>query len=335
MRLEFQKPVASSQFTLPVVSVIVVIAWLLLPSASTPVDAGAYGLWRYVAEYLQSGSVGTYIALGIAALAVYIMAELNQSHVLLRISSRMISSVFAFVMGVLVCAHNVQPAMPIMLIVLLSYSPFFHMYQSLNPTLPFVVFMLISMASLLFPKLLVVLVIYWLSMMYMRAFSVRCFLASVIGAVLPYWIGSAVAYVMGEYDLLTNFWHEFSTFQMPDYTVLTFHQWMVLAFLFVLYLSGTIDFYINNFKDKARTRILYNVLVVHGLFMLLALLAMPQHFMVWALLFAIDASILFAHFVALTYNRFTHIYLLVLLVLSIAVAAVQVLNINIMLPWSH
>lgn len=335
MRLTFQKSVAGSQMTLPIVSALVTLVWLFFPSDSTSVDAGEYGLWTYVPATLMDGWTSRIISLAIAALSVYIVAELNNTHVLLRISSRMISSSFAFLLGILVCFHALQPALVIMFVMLLSYTFFFHMYQSLDPIPPFLTFLIISTASLLMPKLLIIVIVYWICMIYMRAFSMRSFIASIIGLILPYWILSAVAYVLGEYDLLIHYYQAFTTFQLPDYSVLTFQRLAMLAIVFIFYATGVVDFYINSFQDKTRTRIIYNVLVFHGLFVLIILFAMPQYFMVLLALLAIDSAILFGHFVALTYNRFTHLYILSLLVLSVVVATLQVLNISFALPWNH
>ena len=107
MKLSFQKSIASSQVTLPIVAAVVFILWFLPPTANTQLPD--YGLWRHVPSFLQEGNWALSIGAICAALAVYLMAELNNANVLLRVNSRMLSSMLVLLLGLAVMCHRFQP----------------------------------------------------------------------------------------------------------------------------------------------------------------------------------------------------------------------------------
>ena len=102
----FQKRVASSPFTLPVVGAIAVVMWLLLRRE----DVG----WQEL-----------FLGLATSTVAVYMLAELNNRHVLLRISSRLISSLLAVMLAAVVQLHHFQVGHVVLLFSLASFFPFF------------------------------------------------------------------------------------------------------------------------------------------------------------------------------------------------------------------
>jgi len=330
MRLDFQKSIASSQMTLPVVGVIAGLLWLVLPllmngevAPAVDADSYAYGVWHFIPSFLQTGYWGMGLGFAMSAFVVYLLAELNNSNVLLRISSRMLSSMLVLILMLFPSLHTLQPALFVMVICAGSFFPLFATYQLPHPKYVFLSYLMLSVASLAFPRLLLLVPIYWVLQSYLRSMTFRCLMASLIGVILPYWMFAGVAFLtdsIGEFLACVD---SFVCFSWYDYSLLTTPQIAQFSFVILLFISGIIDFYRNSFLDKTRTRILYNTVIIHGAFLIVFLVLQPQCFNVLMSLLVFDTAILYGHFFALTYNKFSHIFNLVILVLAVACLALQ------------
>lgn len=330
MKLSFQKSIASSQATLPVVSVVVFVLWFLLPPVQPPgpFSASDDGLWKYLPLFLQEGYWTLCIGAFCAALAVYLMAELNNANMLLRVSSRMLSSMLAILLFLVVICHRFQPGHIIMLFSLISFFPLFNTYQQPNPLLTFITYLLVSVASLVFPKLLWIVPFYWCIQGYFRAFSLRCSIASILAVTVPYWFYGGIAALTGSIADFLVHCKEVITFQVYDYTQIDVRNIILYLFILLLFVTGTIDFYLHRFMDKTRTRIIYNALIFYGILVVLWIGIQPQHFTILLPLLLPPTSIIFGHFFTLTHTRFSHIYCIVLMVVAVAIVVMQYLPIS-------
>lgn len=327
MRLNFQKSITNSQATLPVVSALMLLFWLLLPPVGQPVDFTTpdYGIWKFVPMFLQRGYVSLVMGALCAALAVYEMAELNNANVLLRVSTRMLSSVLAILLGMAVVCHPFQPGMVLMLLSLLSFFPLFAMYQTPSPFLAFLTYLALSVASLFFPKLLWIVPFYWLIQSYFRALTLRCLVASILATILPYWIYAAIAVMTGSWENFVLHLQGMISFQWYDYTQLPVRHLFVFLFVVLLFVIGSADFYLQLYRDRTRTRVLYNALIHYGIVIVVWITIQPQYFNTLFPLLLLPVSILFGHFFALTHTRFSHICCIVLFLLALVVFTVQYL----------
>lgn len=327
VRLNFQKHITSSQATLPVVGVMTVVLWFVLPAVpiSVPFSDACYGLWQYVPLFLQESHGTLIVSLLCAALGVYMLTELNNTNVLLRVSSRVLDSILAVLLTIAVMEHRFQPGSVVMLFSLLSFFPLFSTYQQPSPLLSFFVYLLLSLASLVFPKLLWMVPVYWFIQGYFRAFSLRCFVSSLLALLLPYWVYGCIAILMGAIPIFWTHVVMVADFQRGDYVGMDIRSVIAFAFVLLLLVSGAIDFYVHQFLDKTRTRILYNAIIMHGVYVVLFLILQPQYFLTIFPLLLIDTAIVFGHFFALTHTRFSHIYMIVLLVLAVLVLSAQYL----------
>ncbi len=325
MRLEFQKNIASSQFTLPFVSTIAIILWVLLPTAHAgQLDLGQHGLWSMMPRFVTDDSTGKYIAMAFGALGVYLVAELTNSNVLLRISSRMLSSTLALFLGVILCLHSMSPGLVIMLCTVLSFFALFATYQLPHPVPTFVAYLFLSLGSLVFPKLLFLTPIYWGCQAYLRSLSLRCFVASVLGVLVPYWFFIGVeCYVDGDISNFLYVCKQLVDLKMPDYSSVHAVDICIFAFVVQFFIFGAINFITNSYLDKTRTRIVYNVIITHAVFVIIFIALQPQFNHTLMPMLLVDSALVGGHFIALTYNRFSHIYCLVCFVLVIALLIAQ------------
>lgn len=327
VRLNFQKSITDSQVTLPVVYGVVLLLWFLPPSVQTSVSyfTTEYGLWRLMPPLFQQGFWSLGISVLFASVAVHGMAELNNANVLLRVGSRMLSTMLAFLLGLAVNCHLFQPGTLLMLLSLLSFFPLFSSYQTPNPLYAFLAYLMMSVASLVFPKWLWMVPLYWIIQGYFRSFTLRCFLASLLATMLPYWFYGGVA-VMTEStgDFLSHL-QEIVSFQWCDYSMLDVRELAAFSFFILLFLTGSIDFYLHRYMDKTRTRIIYSVLIQYGLVLAVWIGVQPQYFSTLFPVLILPTAILFGHFFSLTHTKFSHILCIILMVLALAVITLQYL----------
>ncbi len=332
MRLlkSFHYTIATSKFSLPVVVLLSVVGWILLngetaDAAPILTDTADYGLWRLVPEVLTSGTLSVVLALMLSALAVYLMTELNNMFVLLRISSRMLGSMLAVMLTVSVFLHTLHPAHVVMLFVLLSYFPMFASYQQPDSmAYIFVAYMLVSLASLAFPKVLLMVPFYWLAQMLLRAFTPRTLAASVIGLIVPYWITFSFAYVN---DCLPTVFGDFIgsfTFSLPDYSAWTMQQTLTALFAFLLVIVGVVNFYAHGNLDKTRTRVFLNVVVLLTFASFGLLVWETSHFIVLFPLVLINTAIISGHHIGQSFSLFDNIYTIVVLLMLVALIVLEV-----------
>lgn len=323
MIFKYQKYIADAQATLPVVSAVALAVWVLLPVKECPMSFSGveYGLWDCVPRFLKEGYWAKGLGIGCVALAVYLMAELNNANVLLRVNSRMLSSMLVLLTLFVCPCLDFQPGSVVLVLALLSCFPLMASYQHPAPIYAFETFLLISLASLVFPKVLWLTPLYWFLQGYLRAFSIRCFAASVLALLLPYWIYAGVAFVQDWWPgFMTHVWAIVDV-KWDAFAFLDVQSIWVFGFVFLLFVTGAIDFFVNRLKDKTRTRILYNSLIIHGIYILFLILLFPHLFWTFFLLLLIDTAIVFGHYFTLTHTKFSHIFCLLLLMMALALAA--------------
>ena len=335
--MKFQRDISSSQATLPIVCTVALALWFILPShTSQDFLAPDYGIWQYMPTLFHSSQYTLPLGVLCAAIAVYMMVELKNKNLLLRVNSYMISSTLALLLALAAPTHHIQPGCLLMLFTLYAYFPLFASYQLPYPHIAFSIFFPLSLASLFFPKILLFVPLYWCFQIYLRAFSLRAFLASIIATLLPYWFYGGIAIVT--HSLPQFLTHLQSVISIPDLFVTplfsaecggfslpnilsSFLPFFLLAIIMTL--IGIVDFQLHKLLDKTRTRSLYNVIQWHSAAIFIFILLYHQHATTILPLFLIDASILYGHFFTLTHTRFSHICNIVVVLLMVAIAILQ------------
>jgi len=319
VHLNIQQRAVSSQFTLPFISVIGCIVWFLLkPTGVT---------WTSLL-----------LALVASALAVYMLAEFNSRNVLLRVSSRVISSLLALLLTITLPLHDIQAGHITMLLSLFSFFPFFLMYQSPSPALTFVAYLALALSSFVFPAMLLLVPFYWMFQAYMRGMTFRCLVASLLALLVPYWIYLGILVYLDDYETIQRVAARFSPAAIGgQHWLLRLAEWSIVQtaqFLYVLLilLVGLVDFYIKSHYDKTRVRIIYNIVIMHALVVVLQLLCAGAFYQLLPLLM-VDAAIVGGHFVAQTQNRFSLIFVWLMLLAGVALIAISYITPQARLDW--
>ena len=298
MNYRFQKTIVTSRFTLPVVCLLGAATWLLPYGEST--------LSERLAGICASGIV------------VYFMAELNNRNALLRISSRIISSLTALLLSVIVPLHAFQPAHLVVVLVVLSRFAFFNTYQNPSPLVSFLAYLPLALASFVFPHVLLLFPVYWLCQAYMRGMSFKCLLASMLSVVAPYWLWFGTLLLFHRYDSIDEIAIRLTTIEPPDYAGITNWQIGEFVYVFAILTVGIVDFLFSSHKDKTRPRILYQIVCVHAISLIALLGCQPQYYYTILPLLVADTAIMGGRFVAHSYNRLSHVFCIVMAVAGLA-----------------
>ena len=191
----------------------------------------------------------------------------------------------------------------------------------------FYIFLIASTISLLEPRYLLFAPIIWLLMATtVYSLSFRTFLASIIGLITPYWLyaGWLLFNNIENPGMALIFTSRFSEIQwVTDYNALTRPQIIYLALLVVIFIVGTIHFWITSYMDKIRVRQIYTSLIMLTLYTLVLLAVQPQMYNVLIYMLTIAVSPIIAHFVSLTHTRLSNIFFIVMMAIIITLTGMN------------
>lgn len=298
-----QNKVAESRRTLPVAVLYSVAVWLLA------------GLVQHQ----------WWIQLALFVLSTYLMVQLNNINVLIRIFSRMVSVSFVVLTVSAVFLFPSIKGAFVQMCFIASLLTFYNSYQDkASPGWTFYTFLLLGIGSLADIHILFFVPVFWL-MMLIIVYSLcwRTFFASVVGLLTPYWFWVAWMLWRQNGDLTSVMSHVLSlvNFQIP--VPFSMQQTLLMALVAVLGVTGAIHFIRKSSSDKIRTRQLYYSFFIIGPYAFVLLLLQPQHYDILIRIMIIAASPLIGHFLALTNTRFTNI---VFFIITIAVSILTVIN---------
>ena len=265
-----------------------------------------------------------WLQFGCLAVSTFLMIGLNNTNALIRIYSRMVSCSFM----VLCCATNllfpsVEGGITELCFIAFLLS-FFHAYQDKSATIwVFYAFLCLGLSSLLFVQILYFVPILWILLKFkIMAFSGKNFWASILGLIIPYWfVGGDYVYTGQYQEHLEHFLTIANLQPMCDLSLLSEHQIVSFSYVFILLLTGTIHFLRNSYKDKIRTRMLYEIFIIISLCDIAFLVLQPQHYDELMRILIICTSPLIGHFLALTRTKVTNIAFFAILLLSLLVTA--------------
>ncbi|MDO4993395.1 MAG: hypothetical protein Q4E32_00160 [Bacteroidales bacterium] len=301
----FQKSIAQGRFTLAVVALIALVAWAVLPPDLS---------WRLLLGFLS------------CAVCVYLLTELNNAFVLLRINSRMIGSTLAILLAPAVMLHELQTAHLILLCSVVAYYPLFASYQRPHATvLSYLAFLAIGISSTVFPQLLHFVPVCWIAQIMLRTMSTRIWVASLLGIVTPYCFLFTYGYCTDQMAVLTDRFVGLMRFDQPDYTSWTLMHFVVASLALLHFLIGSIDFLRNIHLDKTRTRCNYYVVLLVGSLSFAWLLLQPQHALFILPLCLTNTAIMSGHFSAQSYGKVQNIVVVILTVLSLGACLLPIL----------
>lgn len=244
--------------------------------------------------------------LAITFLTAYLIMELNNRNALLRIRSRMMSTTFLFMTLVCPTLHYWSLDTLTVVCLIAAYFALFSSYQKFRcEGYIFHAFLFASVASMVFPPMLVLALAFYVSMLFqLRNFNWRTFMAGIFGLALPYWAYAAYAIWNNQLDTAFLYLNKWFTPVMPDYSSLSLNRWVTAGAVAFWAMLSLIHFFRTAYNDKIRTRMLSYVIVTVEFALAALLIVLPNNFETTMRLFTANTSLLIAHYFALGKGRF-------------------------------
>ena len=100
----------------------------------------------------------------------------------------------------------------------------------------------------------------------------------------------------------------------------------IVTALYVAVLSvvGMVHFRLNNYKDKIRTRMLFEIFSVMALCTILFIILQPQHIDYLLAMLIVSAAPMIGHYIALTHTFVTNISFYVIVVVTLALTCCNI-----------
>lgn len=212
----------------------------------------------------------------------------------------------------------------VMQCVVMFYLLLFRAYQDKKAMgLVFYAFLMLGIASTMFVQVLFFVPLAWVLLhTNILAGNVRTFFASILGLVAPYWFVGGYYIYIGEVGLLLAHFGRLRMFgDLFCMSGLPPHKLVTYAVLVFLSLIGMVHFYRNSYKDKIRTRMLFEIFMAMDVGVAVFLALQPQHYDFLVGMMVVNTSPLIAHFLSLTKTWITNVSfcLIVMMVLLLTV----------------
>ncbi len=267
-----------------------------------------------------NSGINNFVSLLLTLLNAMLIQNLNLRFNILRKRSFLPFLIFLFLIAGWYPLHFIWELHFALSIFILSFYYFFDMYR--QPAAVEQAFMgsfLIAVASLILPSLLWIMPIVWLNFLQMRAFSLRTFLASILGIVAPWLLFAGGYFVLQENTdfnklILSRFFVEnkfdFSSFQSID--LIYFLSLTAILLISVVYI------YTNFQQDSISIRSKLNILVIQLLFLLGISIFHASLFYCFLPFMVFFYALLLYHPFSTRENNFFGILFIVFLVLNVA-----------------
>lgn len=259
--------------------------------------------------------------------ATYLMVVMNNWHALLRTYSRMVSvtfMLFALAAGFLAFSTG-QTVVALSLMVFCLY--IFRAYQCPGDSESvFTAFAAVGVASLCFPPVLLLLPLLWmLTAFKMLAMSGRTLVASVLGVVAPYWVVAPYCMVV-EHATIAQM-TEHLTAIIPHYSPLHAQYSAIDLATVILLATATLaasaHFLHTAYRDKIRTRSIYEMLIILAAALFAFLALCPAHLSMLLPMLTVTVSPIVAHQAALARGRLAAISFYITYAAAIAIALLR------------
>ena len=286
MKKLLQNKVAESKFALPVTLVFAVVIWLI-------------------------GGLVTrqwWLQFGCFILSTFLMLELNNLNVLIRIYSRMVSCSF-LMLSCAACFLFPQQQGAILQLCFIGFLTILFLGHDKESTAPaYYAFLVLGIGSMAFVHIIFFLPLFWLLMgTNLQMLSWRTFSASLLGLLTPYWFAGCWMVWQEDFEPIANHFVQLADFGVPlSILLLSPGQLVFYAVLCILAITGIVHYIRSHHSDKIRTRLLYGFFAWVAIFSLLLTIVQHQHYDALVRIAIVCTAPLLGHFFTLTSTKITN-----------------------------
>ena len=315
MERRLQNKVAESSATLPGACVLTIILWWF-PQAGFSLD------------YL--------LGLLVCFMTAYVVMEMTTVNALLRVRSRMNSSLFLFLMAVCGFLHPLYSSGLMTFLLAATLFTLFKSYEQYDATTDILhASSCLSLGSLLWPPILLLSpILLFCQLIFLRSLSWRMLGAWCMGLLLPYWLWLAyVLFIEDVTPLMTHLANMIEPFHQPFYwqwmadltqtsdwqgftegfserwAILVMHHrphMIAFTYVFILGLTGLIHYLRNSYNDKTQVRMCFNVILTLQVVLAIWILLQPVYFNRLFPLLILTTAPAASHFFTLTRTWLTN-----------------------------
>ncbi len=323
MRVTLKKIITPSLSLSTLLIVASIALWLVVFSTTvvdSPVALGS-PLSKAVENILPAGLLTSITSLLLTLLNAFLIAQLNNRFTIIRNRTFIPVFVFLMLMSVAGQTHQLPGAHFALTLMLIALFVFFNMFRDKQASeQAFLGSLLIATGSLFIEPILLFLAVCWMGMIRFGSFSLRTFLASVFGGLVPWIFYFTIRYYF-EPDLLwintlfTGFETGFTLFERPV------NELIYLACMTLIIITGLVGLYSNLHGDSIQSRAKLNFLTIILIFSFVFSIVFVNCYAIFIPFTLMAYAVLIAHPLTLKPNGFYAILFIVLVIINLAYLA--------------
>ena len=271
-------------------------------------NIGKSPLFLFIEQTLPvDGFVGRIAGLALYLLLCFLIMNLNEVFSFIRVRT-ILPSLFCLIMGgLLLRPHHFSPGIIVALLVLSALFFSFKLLTKENPKYAFNVALLLSVAALFSFSCIWFLVVFWWFTYLSNMFSLRIFLASLLGALAPC-VYAVIGFYGNESLLLEYVKQSFQPFSVHFF--FSIPEIIYLVFIGCLTLLALFFFLLRRSQENIRPRREFTYIILFFLLTLFFIvLAFPDSYILFWLLI-VFGSYLIGYYFSLANSRFSRILLM-------------------------
>lgn len=323
MRVTLKKIITPSLSLSTLLIVASIALWLVVFSTTvvnSPVELGS-PLSKAVESILPAGLLTSITSLLLTLLNAFLIAQLNNRFTIIRNRTFIPVFVFLMLMSVAGQTHQLPGAHFALTLLLIALFVFFNMFRDKQASeQAFLGSLLIATGSLFIEPILLFLAVCWMGMIRFGSFSLRTFLASVFGGLVPWIFYFTIRYYF-EPDLLwintlfTGFETGFTLFGRPV------NELIYLTCMTLIIITGLVGLYSNLHGDSIQSRAKLNFLTIILIFSFAFSIVFVNCYAIFIPFTLMAYAVLIAHPLTLKPNGFYAILFIVLVIINLAYLA--------------
>lgn len=247
-------------------------------------------------------SYGIYIGIG------YLLVVLNNTFAIIRVRASVQTSIFLLLTALYPTIHHLQAGDFVAICYMGSMSLMFLTYKKHDSCgYIFHAFALLGVSSILLPKTIWTIPVFWMAAYSLQSLNTKSFMASLLGWAFPFWMLLSYCIICSDMRLLIDTVNGLCKIEPIHFELLTART-ITLAYTVILFIVSSIHCLNRNHDEGIRTRVFLNFFITLGFFLLLLMIIQPETQDSLMPLLIVLTSMMAGHFFTLTDSRVSNIF---------------------------